>query len=100
MSGMRRWRWLRAGADVAYGVRTERTGETAFKRWTAKVFYRLITKLSDVDSRCNQSTSFRFLSLRSPNNSATRSTVRRVRAHGWFRTSVGLRLAALELMPA
>ena len=40
-------RW-RAGVDVAYGVRTERTGETAFKRWTAKIFYRLITKLSDV----------------------------------------------------
>ena len=40
-------RW-RAGVDVAYGVRTERAGETAFKRWTAKLFYRLIAKLSDV----------------------------------------------------
>ncbi len=39
-------RW-QAGYDVAYGVRTEREGETAFKRWTAKLFYRLIGKLSD-----------------------------------------------------
>ncbi|MGD0456722.1 MAG: glycosyltransferase family 2 protein [Terriglobia bacterium] len=39
-------RW-QAGYDVAYGVHTEREGETAFKRWTAKLFYRLIGKLSD-----------------------------------------------------
>ena len=42
---VRRWR---AGADVAYGVRTEREGETAFKLWTAKAFYRAINRLSDV----------------------------------------------------
>ena len=36
------------GYHVAYGVRTERTGETAFKRWTAKIFYRLINYLSNV----------------------------------------------------
>ncbi len=36
------------GYDVAYGVRTERIGESAFKRWTAKIFYRLINTLSDV----------------------------------------------------
>ena len=36
------------GYHVAYGVRTERVGETAFKRWTAKVFYRLINGVSDV----------------------------------------------------
>ena len=30
-------RW-RAGADVAYGLRTERDGETRFKRWTAGAF--------------------------------------------------------------
>jgi glycosyltransferase involved in cell wall biosynthesis len=39
-------KWLE-GNDVAYGVRTRREGETAFKLWTAKVFYRLINKLSD-----------------------------------------------------
>ncbi|XTZ19871.1 MAG: glycosyltransferase family 2 protein [cyanobacterium endosymbiont of Rhopalodia fuxianensis] len=41
------YQW-RQGYHVAYGVRTERTGETVFKRWTAKVFYRLINYLSDV----------------------------------------------------
>ncbi|GBF82280.1 glycosyl transferase [Aphanothece sacrum FPU1] len=38
----------RKGYDVAYGVRTDRPGETAFKLWTAKAFYRLINHLSDV----------------------------------------------------
>jgi polyisoprenyl-phosphate glycosyltransferase len=39
--------WQR-GVDVAYGVRAERAGETAFKLWTAKAFYRSINRLSDV----------------------------------------------------
>jgi len=30
------------GYDVVYGVRADRDGETAFKLWTAKLFYRLI----------------------------------------------------------
>lgn len=38
----------RAGADVAYGVRSERAGETHFKLWTAKLFYRLINRVSKV----------------------------------------------------
>jgi dolichol-phosphate mannosyltransferase len=37
----------RLGYDVAYGVRTERDGETAFKLWTARLFYRLIGRLSE-----------------------------------------------------
>jgi len=37
----------RNGYDVAYGVRTERDGETAFKLWSAKLFYRFIDRLSD-----------------------------------------------------
>jgi|SRR5581483_12070526 len=40
-------RW-RQGADVAYGVRIRRDGETALKLWTAKIFYRCINRLSDV----------------------------------------------------
>ena len=36
----------RRGVDVAYGVRTERDGETAFKRWTASAFYRLMNRLT------------------------------------------------------
>ena len=39
-------KWL-DGHDVAYGVRMEREGETAFKRGSAKLFYRFISHLSD-----------------------------------------------------
>jgi glycosyltransferase involved in cell wall biosynthesis len=39
-------RW-RVGADVVYGVRAEREGESAFKLWTAKMFYRTINSLSE-----------------------------------------------------
>ncbi|MBH9578843.1 glycosyltransferase family 2 protein [Inhella proteolytica] len=38
----------REGFDVVYGMRTEREGETAFKRVTAKAFYRLLNRMSDV----------------------------------------------------
>ena len=38
----------REGYDVAYGQRTERVGESHFKRWTAQLFYRLMNRLSDV----------------------------------------------------
>ena len=41
-------RW-RQGVDVAYGTRTERKGDTAFKRGTAYVFYRLLNLLADID---------------------------------------------------
>ena len=40
-------RW-REGYDVAYGVRTERLGDTVFKRGTAKLFYKLIGRLSNI----------------------------------------------------
>ena len=39
-------RW-REGNHVVYGVRAEREGESKFKLWTAKVFYRIINRLSD-----------------------------------------------------
>lgn len=38
----------REGNKVVYGVRAQRNGESAFKRWTAKIFYRLLGRLSDV----------------------------------------------------
>ena len=38
----------REGFDVVYGQRGERKGETAFKRTTAKAFYRLLDRLSEV----------------------------------------------------
>lgn len=41
-------RW-RDGYDVVYGVRGERAGETAFKRGTARAFYRLINRISEIE---------------------------------------------------
>jgi dolichol-phosphate mannosyltransferase len=41
-------RWQQ-GYDVAFGQRTQREGETAFKLWTAKAFYRLINRLASVN---------------------------------------------------
>lgn len=38
----------RAGYDVVYGTRTDRPGESAFKLVTARAFYRLLNRLSDV----------------------------------------------------
>jgi dolichol-phosphate mannosyltransferase len=41
-------RW-REGYEVVYAVRTEREGESFFKRATASLFYRLINRITDVD---------------------------------------------------
>lgn len=43
---VKRWR---EGYDVVYAVRAEREGETWFKEFTANVFYRLITRITNVD---------------------------------------------------
>ncbi|MFZ5988727.1 MAG: glycosyltransferase family 2 protein [Bacillota bacterium] len=39
----------REGYDVVYGKRLERKGETFFKKFTAKMFYRFLRKMTDVD---------------------------------------------------
>jgi glycosyltransferase involved in cell wall biosynthesis len=39
-------KWL-DGYDVVYGVRTERDGESGFKKWSAKAFYRFFSQMSD-----------------------------------------------------
>ena len=39
----------REQADVVYGVRRSRAGETAFKRATAQAFYRLLSRATEVD---------------------------------------------------
>jgi glycosyltransferase involved in cell wall biosynthesis len=39
--------WLQ-GQHVVYGLRTQRAGESGFKIWTAKMFYRILNRLSDV----------------------------------------------------
>lgn len=38
----------REGFQVVYGQRIDRAGETRFKLWTARAFYRLINRLSEV----------------------------------------------------
>ncbi len=40
-------RWL-DGYDVVYGLRTERSGESHFKLWTAHAFYRLLNRASKI----------------------------------------------------
>jgi polyisoprenyl-phosphate glycosyltransferase len=55
-------RW-RAGADVVYAVRQERHGEKRLKLVTARWFYRLMSKLSDVELQQN-SGDFRLLDRR------------------------------------
>lgn len=37
------------GYEVVYGLRIKRKGETFFKKVTAKVYYRILNKLTDVD---------------------------------------------------
>jgi dolichol-phosphate mannosyltransferase len=39
----------RQKADVVYAVRRARAGETAFKRGTAKLFYRLLSRLAEIE---------------------------------------------------
>jgi glycosyltransferase involved in cell wall biosynthesis len=39
----------REGYEIVYAVRTEREGETWFKKSTAAVFYRLINRITDVE---------------------------------------------------
>lgn len=41
-------RRMDAGADVVYGLRTEREGETAFKKSSARLFYRTLNRLTDL----------------------------------------------------
>ncbi len=43
---IRRWR---EGHEVVYGRRTQRRGESWFKKWTAHVFYRMIRAAAKVD---------------------------------------------------
>ena len=45
-------RW-REGYHVVYGQRTERAGETRFKLWTARAFYRVISRVSRVEIPAN-----------------------------------------------
>lgn len=55
-------RW-RSGYQVVYGVRSSRAGESRFKLYTARVFYRLVNWLSDTDLPAD-SGDFRLLDQR------------------------------------
>jgi len=39
----------REGYDVVYAVRQSREGETWFKTWSARLFYRLLHRMTDID---------------------------------------------------
>lgn len=43
---LRKWH---EGYDVVYGIRLKRNGETLFKKLTAKLFYRFMRSMTDVD---------------------------------------------------
>lgn len=43
---VKKWR---EGYEIVYGKRLKREGESAFKKFTAKVFYRFLDKMTDVD---------------------------------------------------
>jgi dolichol-phosphate mannosyltransferase len=58
-------RW-QAGYEVVYGIRETRAGESGFKLRSAKLFYRLINKLSDVEIPLD-SGDFRLLDRRAVN---------------------------------
>ena len=51
------------GADVVYGVRKERRGESFFKKFTAAMFYRLMSRIGESNAPRN-SGDFRLLSRR------------------------------------
>jgi dolichol-phosphate mannosyltransferase len=55
-------RW-REGYDVVFAVRRSRHGETRYKRWTARLFYRAIGRMSPVEIP-EEAGDFRLLSRR------------------------------------
>jgi dolichol-phosphate mannosyltransferase len=80
-------RW-REGYDVVYGVRTAREGETHYKLWTARVFYRLMQRLSPVEIP-QEAGDFRLLSRRAAD--AFRSMPERARFIRGMTSWVGFR---------
>jgi len=56
-------RLMDEGAEVVYGQRAERAGETVFKRATAAIFYRVLRSLSSIDIPAD-SGDFRLMSRR------------------------------------
>lgn len=77
-------RW-RQGADVVFAVREERLGESAFKRGTAKAFYRVLRTISDIDIPIDAG-DFRLMSRRAAEGlRGMRETSRYIRGMtGWL----------------
>ena len=71
---MRRWR---DGFDVVYATRKSRTGETLFKKFTARQFYRTIKRISKIEIPSNTG-DFRLLSRRAVDD------LRQLREHHRF----------------
>lgn len=65
------------GFDVVYGQRRTRDGETWFKQWTAKMFYRLIRRLAKIDIPVDTG-DFRLMSRRVVED------LKRLQEHGRF----------------
>ncbi len=57
-------RLMDTGADVVYGKRTARQGESRFKRFSAGAFYRLLNRVIDIDIPTDTG-DFRLMSRRS-----------------------------------
>ncbi len=67
----------REGYEVVYAVRAQRKGETKFKLWTAKLFYRLINKITGVNIPLDTG-DFRLLDRKAVD------ALRRIREHHRF----------------
>ncbi len=67
----------REGYEVVYAIRRERKGETRFKLWTAKMFYRLINKITGVNIPLDTG-DFRLLDRKAVD------ALRRIREHHRF----------------
>lgn len=65
------------GYEVVYAVRAERRGESWFKRWTAKAFYRVIYRITDVNIPLDTG-DFRLMDAR------VVDVLRRMREHNRF----------------
>ena len=65
------------GYEVVYAVRAQRKGETKFKLWTAKLFYRLINKITGVNIPLDTG-DFRLLDRKAVD------ALRRIREHHRF----------------
>lgn len=83
----------RAGYDVVYAIRAHRAGETRFKLVTARLFYRLMRRMSQVDIPENAG-DFRLLSRRAAE--AMRAMPERARFLRGMTSWIGFRQTGVE----